>query len=330
MAIGSVYRPFVELAREAGVDVEAELQRVLGLSSSQLGEARLTPAQGQSLVRRLRTATGDPQIGLHAAERMQLTDLDLLGYMAKHASSALDAVAALARYPRLLGDTGDVRLRRSGDTLTIEISRTGDQRFLPDGADFAIASLFKVFSALTGGRARCVDVLLPRVRPRDIAAYRRVFGVTPRFGADFGALTYVTSTLADPLPDSDGRLLRILEQQAALAHAALPSDEAWSRRVRAQLGRALARGVTDIGAIASRCGVSERTLRRRLQDAGTSFRALSDEVRRVRALELIEDGHDHVAHLAQAVGYRDPDAFARAFRRWTGLAPARYLAARRN
>jgi AraC-like DNA-binding protein len=328
VAIGSVYRAFVELAREAGVDVDPEVQRIAGVSVVQLAEARLSPLQGRALVKRLKALTGDAHIGLHAAERSELRDLDVLGYIARHASCALDALEALARYPRLLGDTADVRLKRSAGKLTVELARTGDQRYLPDGADFAVASLFKGLATITQGRARCIDVHLPRVRPRNVAVYRRVFGLTPRFGAEQPALSYLTPTLLEPLPESDGRLSQILEQQAATAHASLPDDAAWMRRVRSQLGRGLARGATDIQAIAARCGVSERTLRRRLQDAGTSFRALSDEVRRVRTLELIEEGHNQVGRLAEAVGYRDPDAFARAFRRWTGVAPARYLAQR--
>jgi AraC-like DNA-binding protein len=279
-------------------------------------------------VKRLKVLTGDAHIGLRAAERSDLRDLDVLGYIARHARCALEAIEAVARYPRLLGDTAEVRLERSAGKLEVELARSGDQRYLPDGADFAIASLFKALATITQGRARCIEVHLPRVRPRNVAAYRRVFGMTPRFGAEHPALSYVTSTLLDPLPESDGRLSRILEQQAATEHASLPEEAAWMRRVRSQLGRALARGATDIQAIAARCGVSERTLRRRLQDAGTSFRALSDEVRRVRTLELIEEGHNQVGRLAEAVGYRDPDAFARAFRRWTGVAPARYLAQR--
>ncbi|MET0387024.1 MAG: AraC family transcriptional regulator ligand-binding domain-containing protein [Polyangiales bacterium] len=328
MAIGSVYRPFVAVAREAGVDVDAVLRR-MGLDEPRLMQTRLSPQQGRTFVTRLRRLTGDEEIGLHAAQRAQLKDLDVIGYMARHAGCALEALEAVVRYPRLLGDTADVRLTRSGEHVTIACGRTGDQRFLPEGADFMIASLFLNVQSLSDGHARCVEVWLPRRKPRRLASYQALFGVTPRFGAERGALRFVEATLRRPIPESDGRLMGILEEHAALAHAALPSDEAWLERVRDQLGRALARGQFDIGAIAARCGVSDRTLRRRLQDAGTSFRDLSDEVRRVRALELIDEGHQQVNHLAEAVGYRDPAAFSRAFRRWTGLAPARYLADRR-
>ena len=76
--------------------------------------------------------------------------------------------------------------------------------------------------------------------------------------------------------------------------------------------------------IAWRCGLGERTLRRRLEEAGTSFRALVDEVRKERALALLEH-EGNVALVAQSLGFSDSTAFARAFRRWTLSLPHEHL-----
>jgi AraC-like DNA-binding protein len=67
--------------------------------------------------------------------------------------------------------------------------------------------------------------------------------------------------------------------------------------------------------------MSSRTLKRRLLEHGTSFTQLLDQARRRDAVRLLEDPLMDVARVAEALGYRDPPSFTRAFRRWTGDTP---------
>jgi AraC-like DNA-binding protein len=67
--------------------------------------------------------------------------------------------------------------------------------------------------------------------------------------------------------------------------------------------------------------VSERTLKRQLRARGTTFRALVDELKRERAMELLERKSLSVQEVAHALGYGDPANFHRAFRRWFGISP---------
>jgi AraC-like DNA-binding protein len=330
VAIGSVYRPFLEIAREAGADVEAELAR-FGLKESELSEARLPPLHGRALVLRLAARCGGSrELGLEAAQRARLTDLDILGYMARHAEHALAALEALARYALLLGDTADCRVSRQDGQVLVEFGLTGGREMLPDGSDFAAALLARVVLEISGGEARPLEVCLPRSRPRRQEAYRRHFGVMPAFGAERMSLRYLEAALLHPTPARDQRLHSILEARAAESVASMPAEDvAWLNGVRTRLGRAIELGQVDLSSIASRCGMSDRSLRRHLEAAGTSFRQLADDVRRQRALQLIDEGQTRIGAIAQATGYTDPTAFARAFRRWTGLPPQQYLAQHR-
>jgi len=325
LAIGSVYRPFLEVARDAGVDVAAELAR-FGLREDTLNETRLPTTQGRAFVQRLSTLCGDGALGLLAAQRAQITDLDLVGYLARHAQHTLDAIEAMARYPRLLGDTGECEVERSGGQVAMIVGLSGGETMLPDGSDYTLGVLFRVVRELSGGRAQLLEVRLPRPKPRRTLAYLRYFGVAPLFGGNRGVLRYDERSLLAALPDRDERLHRILAQRAEEAVASLPEGNAWLNKVRVQLVSSLVHGASDIASIAHKCGVSERTLRRRMDEAGTSFREVSDDVRRRRALQVIDEGQRRVASIAEAAGYSDATAFARAFRRWTGQAPQRYLA----
>ena len=71
MALGSLYRPLLDLAREASVDVDTVLTGV-GLTEAQLLDpsTRLLPDLGRALGQDLIARIGDPEVGLRAAERI--------------------------------------------------------------------------------------------------------------------------------------------------------------------------------------------------------------------------------------------------------------------
>ncbi|MFZ1444985.1 MAG: AraC family transcriptional regulator, partial [Candidatus Dechloromonas phosphoritropha] len=80
-------------------------------------------------------------------------------------------------------------------------------------------------------------------------------------------------------------------------------------------------GLEDIG---DRLHLSPRTIHRRLDEEGSSFRAIKDALRRDMALARLTKTRDAVSQIAADLGYADPSAFYRAFVEWTGMAPIHY------
>lgn len=76
--------------------------------------------------------------------------------------------------------------------------------------------------------------------------------------------------------------------------------------------------------VARRLQISERTLRRHLDELNTSFQTLLDEVRRDRALQYMRESHYSAPELSARLGFNGPPAFYRAFRRWTGTSWSAY------
>ena len=74
--------------------------------------------------------------------------------------------------------------------------------------------------------------------------------------------------------------------------------------------------------VAAHFFLSQRTLSRRLEDEGSSFRELVDDVREGVAAELLETAKLSVESVAERLGYAEPASFIRAFKRWTGVTPA--------
>ncbi|MPN27094.1 hypothetical protein SDC9_174521 [bioreactor metagenome] len=76
--------------------------------------------------------------------------------------------------------------------------------------------------------------------------------------------------------------------------------------------------------VAARLHLSPRTVHRRLEEEGSSFRGIKDALRRDMALARLVKTRDPVARIAADLGYTDTSAFYRAFVEWTGMAPAYY------
>lgn len=107
--------------------------------------------------------------------------------------------------------------------------------------------------------------------------------------------------------------------------AAVPGP--FQREVEAHLEPRLAAGPLGIDAVARELGYSRQTLYRRLKAEGVTFEEVLDGLRRRVALRLLCDEGLSVKEVAWRLGFSDPAAFSRAFKRWTGAAPK---AARRD
>ncbi|MBZ5736689.1 helix-turn-helix domain-containing protein [Nocardioides mangrovi] len=163
---------------------------------------------------------------------------------------------------------------------------------------------------------------------RDAAAIRSVLaelveGGVPTRLVGSGAMREIgfDATLLDrPLRRSspDGRALA--EELCAGVVARRRDRSGLPAEVRVVVTQHLGRGA-PMPEVAAALGLSERTLRRRLGDAGTSYRQLVDEVREALAGELLGSGRLLVADVAVRLGYAEATSFIAAHRRWTGATP---------
>ena len=122
------------------------------------------------------------------------------------------------------------------------------------------------------------------------------------------------------LGTADAVLFSVLDHQLAERVRGTTPMSAISDRARKAISDYLHREDLSIDVLAKILHISERTLQRRLTAEGTSFRHLVDEVRRSRALAMLEGG-SNAGDLSVVLGYADETAFYRAFRRWTGATP---------
>jgi AraC-like DNA-binding protein len=86
------------------------------------------------------------------------------------------------------------------------------------------------------------------------------------------------------------------------------------------LREALRTDEAHVDRIAKRLGLTSRSLQRRLKDEGTSFNAVREDVRRQLSRRYLDEGLS-IAEISFLLGFSEPSAFFRAFKRWNGVTP---------
>ncbi|SEL98178.1 AraC-type DNA-binding protein [Blastococcus sp. DSM 46786] len=168
---------------------------------------------------------------------------------------------------------------------------------------------------------RRVELRLPA--PVDPAPFAAAFGVPPRFGAPRSTVVFDATLLDQPLPQAAPLTAALCEAQCRELLERRVSRRGLSGQVRDLLLRH-PQQMPGQEAVAAELHMSVRTLRRRLGEEGTSFRAVVDQTRRHLAEELLVTVGLSVEEVAERIGYSEASAFVHAFRRWTGASPRRW------
>jgi AraC-like DNA-binding protein len=231
----------------------------------------------------------------------------------------LGAIAAWLALDLVPSDTG-AWLR----VLTTELE--GEPAAAFDLQEFTLAVTLRRF------RAVCPDfhvdaVTLTRPVPPHATRHRELLGAPVTFDHATTAAHLSRAALAATMRTTDSALSRALAGVAErLGMREPPSIEV---EIRGQLPALLAEGRLDASSLARSLGMSERTLNRRLAEAGTTYQRVVDAFRAERAERMLLEARASSAQIAAALGFTDQTAFIRAFRRWKGATPGAWLAQRR-
>lgn len=266
--------------------------------------------------------TQDPLIGLRAGALMVPGDAGVIDYVLDSAPTVADAFDVTARYMRLINEAADCRLELDGPRALFRM----DTRIPtpPAAEDFMLTAFITVHGWLK--RIPDLELWFRHAPPHSLIEHRRAFGTAAcRFSAPCSGVAFPRVHLQRQLEQADPNLHQIMRRVAESQLAELPPESAlFSDRVRALVARELATPRLSTSWVARKMRMSARTLARRLEQENTTFFALLDEARRVRALRLMEDRALNLTEIAIVLGFAHVASFHRAFRRWTGRTPAEY------
>lgn len=307
-------RPFIALLAEQGVDMSGVTIDGVSLDEPD-GYVPYTTAL--QMLSNTENHVGMDAVGIRAVDMIRPSDFDVPEYAGIASATLGEAIEVANSYQRLFSEDADFRLEVNGDQAKWRFGMRGDPMPRP-AAEFVVALFALLGRRMVGRPLRFIEIRFAHDRPEDISLYEQTFGCPIRFNAGETAMVFAAERLQSPLPRSDPGLKAVLERVARRMLDQLPASSSWTDQVRKAATRALCGGNPGIEAIAEQLHQSPRTLRRRLQEEGTSYTELLDDLRQNLAKRYLCEGTIPIAEIAYQLGFSDPSAFHRAFKRWTG------------
>ncbi|AEF39247.1 AraC family transcriptional regulator [Hoyosella subflava] len=323
----------IRAADRRGIDLEPAL-RAAGIRPALLTDpdSRVTPEQATAFTQAVWTITGDELGGLGAAPvprgSFRLVTFALihapdLEHALKRMMSSLPALPAMTpidfRFHSEPGESG---------TLVLDLRGRAPDQVTQLLIELAFLLIHRFSSWLIGRAITPLSVSLPHSAPEDFEPrfYRNLYGVAPHFSAPAATILFDRETLQSPVVQTENTLREFLRNSPAVLFSEPTGKTPLTTKVRRMLERGVAGGIPDATTIAERLSMSESHLRRLLRAEGTSVNQLRQEVLCDAALLRLRRG-DSTNQISAALGFSEPSAFRRAFKRWTGNSPGTFRAA---
>ena len=256
---------------------------------------------------------------------MRPDDYGALGLAWKSAPTIRQSLERIERFCRLWTDNMTYELRDDVGGALFVLHRAGERRLgLRLSNECTAASAVSLIRQTSTERFRPRRVLFKHPGPEITTAHERYFGCPVEFGAELDAVSISEEALERPNHLGDDAISQFLMSHLKAEVEAIAEEDPFELLVQRAISRALSEGVPKMAEIARRMGTSERTLQRRLADAGLSFKTLVDDTRRSLAENLMQGERYSLAEVGFLTGFSEQSAFSRAFKRWTGQSPAAY------
>lgn len=318
--------PLVRLCGEVGGSKLAiELAERFELDPETLNDpdARVPLPRFYDLLEYATASAGDPALGWRYSIELEPESMGLLGLLALTAPDFGTVLDRMLRYQHLISEGERMTSERVGDCLVVRMAMWGPSR--PAHRIWAEAAFIDV---VVNGRKlvdRRFEVREIRLRhPRHAGAERlaELLDCPLRFDAEDYAVELPLDVLDLPIVGADPAMFEYFDREAARQTESRDRDQDdLLTRVARAIDHELPDGVPTLADIAKRLHTSPRTVQRRLHEHGTSLRGLVDERREQLARHHLAEGLS-IAEISFLLGFSEPSAFHRAFRRWTGSTPS--------
>lgn len=255
-------------------------------------------------------------LGLKLAAETPMGAFPLLDYLVLSCENVSKAVHQLARYFHLVEAPCVLDIQDSGNLIHVHYQ----------GRDAAVAFEFGITLALMHLHRETQEHFIPdhvafTHHPDDIPEMEHILHCPVRAQTSWNGFAFTREAGQIPMRRGDAILHEVLERQAAEIAARMPKGDGIAAEVRRVLASRLSQGEMQIENVARELAISARSLQRRLSEAGISYQQLLDDTRREAADTYLTNPTLAIGEVAYLLGYSEPAAFHRAFKRWKGQTP---------
>lgn len=323
---------------EHGVSV-AECLSGTGITEAMLNQADATITADQelamvhnlcnALVNTTESSSGNTtentlaELGLAMGQRYHLSSYGVWGFALLSSPTFQQAVDLGLRYLDLTFAFLEMRLENHDNNAILVL----DDSKIPEPVRHYLlardaSALMMIQEELFANRIPFSSLKL-RLPSQNTAPFEKIFGLTPSFDQTVNQAQFSAGLLAMPLPQANPITAQMCEQQCQQLLAQRYQQGRIAVKVRQQLLQHVGH-FPNMELLAENMAITSRTLRRQLQNEGTSYRELLDEVRQMLAEQWLTLEGLNQEQISERLGYSEVSNFSHAFKRWTGKTPAQF------
>ncbi len=250
---------------------------------------------------------------------------DLVWYIAKYSRNLKEAVENAAHYGALVDDTIDYSLVLSGNHASLQMHITdGGLVKYHRRTEFLVFSAISLMRVVTNAPVHPLEIRFQHMVRSAGPEIQKAAGCVVSFDSEKTELILSLSSLDLPIPSYDPALQEHLADYGdKLLNESVGRAPSTCGKVESLLLNALPGQIPSVQEVAASLGLSTRSLSRRLNEEGLSFRSIVSNIRCDLAKTYLKDGFG-IGEVAFYLGFADQPAFSTAFKRWTDLTPREF------
>jgi AraC-like DNA-binding protein len=261
---------------------------------------------------------------LESPATVSISDYGLLGYAMMSSATLEEAVHIAVKYHKMAGAMFELAFDVDGDEAVLRI-----EHLLPGGrvgqytVEESFAGISRLIGLLLGRNHKPSRVLLNYEAPKYAEKHLQCFRCPVIFDQSSCQYRFSREELTEPLAGVDANTARICEESDRKLRNQMEIEDDIISRI-CHLLLSTPGEFPKLDTVANKLSLGARTLRRRLNNLGTSYQLILDDVRRELAIEYLRTTNLTMQEIAEILGYSEVTNFRRAFMRWVELSPYQY------
>lgn len=266
-----------------------------------------------------------PGFAVRVGQQMKIEDYGVLGLSWRTCSWAGEIFERSERYFKLLSNTFVWQIKEKGDISCVYLNREAHRRGLELSTEASLSATVVVLQAMTEKKIFPIEVTFKHDPSKDLSSYNAAFQCPILFNQPHYSISYKTADLRTRTAKADASINQFLVKRVEEETKGLEvAGNKLIFDVEKLITEALPSGIPSIHQIAEHLCMSNRTLTRRLSDAGVTYRDLIKKIQEKVAKHLLKNTSRSLAEITFETGFSEQSAFNRAFKRWTGLSPVEF------
>ena len=266
-----------------------------------------------------------PGFAIRVGTQMKIDDYGVLGLSWRTCSKVSEIFDRSERYFKLLSNTYHWEVQNEGEISHIILHRDATRRCMQLSSEASLAATVVVIQAMSEKVLSPIEVCFKHGPPVDLSSFHEAFKCKMHFNQPKYAISYRTADLQLRTAKADASInAYLLKQVDEETKGIRISGNKFVRDVEALIQDALPTGIPSIHHISNLMAMSNRTLTRRLSEAGVTYRDLVKKIQEDLAKEMLCDTAYTFGEIAFLTGFSEQSAFNRAFKKWTDLTPSEF------